>query len=94
MKFTYTKQCSVTIGQELYAIIGPSIRTYGGVYKVVVSEIDYNMEQVIFDIDQPCNQVCCSFADMDKYVFESQAEAEKMYANGTTEGLHSFFFFQ
>lgn len=77
MDFQFTKQCSVNEGQTLYGIIEHSCHTYGGVYPITVEVIDYNNEEVVFKIGQPCGYVSCSFSNMSKYVFETEDEARK-----------------
>lgn len=76
MKFNYKKEVNVEIGQMLYGIIAVSTYTYNGVYPVIVDDIDYNNEEVIFKVDQPCKYVSCSFYEMEDFVFESEEEAE------------------
>lgn len=76
MKFEYKKETNVREGQKLFGIVAVSIYTYDGVYPITVNDIDYNREEVIFKIDQPCGYVSCNFRDMEYCVFESQEEAE------------------
>ena len=78
MKFEYQKSANIEEGQKLFGIIAPSIYTYDGVYPLMVSTIDYNEEEVIFVVDQPCGNVKCSFHEMAFLVFESEEEAELM----------------
>ena len=78
MKFEYKKETNIKEGQKLFGIVAVSIYTYDGVYPVTVYDIDYNEENVIFKVDQPCGYVSCSFRDMEYYVFESEEEAENM----------------
>ena len=77
MKFVYEIHTNIEVGQTLYGIIGVSRQTYDGVYPIKVYEINPNECEgiVIFDIDQPCGFVSCDFSDMDKYVFETEEEA-------------------
>ena len=81
MKFTYKKETNLEIGQKLYGIIAVSIYTYDGVHPVTVYEIDYNNEEVIFEVEQPCRYVSCTFREMEDYVFESKEEAENAESN-------------
>lgn len=76
MKFTYTKECNLTIGQKLFGIIPVTIYTYDGVYPITVKYINWNTEEIDFSIDQPCGTVSCSFHELDRYVFETREEAE------------------
>ena len=76
MKFEYEKKTNVKIGQKLYGIVAVSIYTYDGVYPITVDTIDYNYEEVIFKIDQPCKLVSCGFNEMEEFVFESREEAD------------------
>lgn len=76
MKFTYKKEASVNVGQKLYGIVADSRYTEGGCFLVTVDFIDYNNEEVVFVVDQPCNYVYCSFSGMEYFVFESKEEAE------------------
>ena len=78
MKFEYQKSTNIKEGQKLFGIIAVSIYTYDGVYPVIVSTIDYNEEEVIFEVDQPCGCVKCSFGEMGFLVFESEEEARHM----------------
>lgn len=78
MKFKYKKETNLEIGQELYGIIEVSIYTYDGVHPITVYEVDYNNDEVIFKVDQPCEYVACSFRNMENLVFESKEEAEEV----------------
>ena len=75
MNFVYSKEINIEIGQTLYGIIAVSSRTYGGVYPIVVDWIDWNNEEIVFAIDQPCQYVSASFCEMQHYVFESETHA-------------------
>ena len=77
MRLVYSKEIYIDVGQEFYGIIGVSNRTYGGVYSVKVDDIDWNDEEIIFKVDQPCGYVSCYFNEFDKYVFDSEKEAEE-----------------
>lgn len=79
MDFKYNIKCNIKEGQKLYGIIANSICTYGGVYEIIVDEILYDKQIVVFDIDQPCGQVMSSFKMMKKYVFETEEEANNVY---------------
>lgn len=79
MKFEYKKEINVSVGQMLYGIIEVSSYTYDGVYPITVTRINWNEETVVFKIEQPCAYVECPFYQMDKYVFESEKEAEEQY---------------
>ena len=57
MNFIYSKETNIKFGQTLYGIIAVSCGTYDGVYPIVVDEIDWNHEEVVFTIDQPCGTV-------------------------------------
>lgn len=84
-------ETNIEVGQTLYGIIGVSTQTYDGVYSIRVYDINLNEEVVIFEIDQPCGFVSCDFADMDKFVFESNEEAEnKMKELDFGEGLFRY----
>jgi hypothetical protein len=76
MKFEYKKETNLKIGQKMYGIIDVSIYTYDGVHPITVYEIDYNNDEVIFEVDQPCRYVACRFCEMEDFVFESKEEAE------------------
>lgn len=81
MEFKYKKETNIEVGQKLYGIIAVSTCTYDGVYPIIVDRIDYNNEEVIFKIDQPCGYVTCSFMGMEDFVFESEAEAKNEMSN-------------
>lgn len=81
MKFEYKKEANISEGQKLFGIIAVSIYTYDGVHPVTVNRIDYNDEYVIFDVDQPCGYVSCSFNEMEYLVFETEEEARDMMHN-------------
>lgn len=83
MNFIYSKETNIKVGQTLYGIIAVSSSTYDGVYPIVVDEIDWTNEEVVFTINQPCGSVVASFTDMHYYVFESEDEAK--HALETTE---------
>lgn len=85
MDFTYTKECNIYVGQELFGIIAVSIYTYDGVYPINVHRIDYNNECVIFRIKQPCIYVSCTFEEMKSLVFRTEAEAKWRLTNGGLE---------
>ena len=74
----YNKEINIEIGQELYGIIAASSRTYDGIYPIKVYDIDWNTEEIIFKIDQPCKYVSCDFEEFDRYVFVSEKEAQKV----------------
>ncbi|GEM_PF-5827757 len=76
MRAFFNKETNIVVDQELYGIIAVSTRTYDGVYKVVVSYIDWDKEIVIFDVDQPCRNVYCFFSDFSRYVHENGEDAE------------------
>ena len=91
MKFEYKKETNLKIGQKLYGIIECSIYTYDGVYPITVYEIDYNNEEIIFEVEQPCKYVACRFYEMEKLVFESEEEAKKAESElDFGEGLYSY----
>lgn len=91
MNFSYKKECSVKVGQKLYGIIAVSLYTYDGVYPVIVDEIDYTNEEIIFKVDQPCLYVSCDFREMEYYVFENEVEAKnKMHNLDFGEGLQAY----
>lgn len=77
MNFTCKKECNIECGQKLYGIIVCSTCTYEGVAEMTVYHIDYENDIVIFEVDQPCNYVYCSFDEMKDYVFETESEAIK-----------------
>ena len=81
MKFTYIKETNLKIGQQLYGIIAVSTVTYDGVYPIVVHEIDFNNEEIIFEVDQPCRYVICAFIEVERYVFETEKEASEAKPN-------------
>ena len=76
MKFEYKKETNLSIGQKLYGIVSYSRYTYGGVYPITVCDIDFGSDEVIFEIDQPCKYVACSFNEMEDLVFETEEEAK------------------
>lgn len=55
--------------------------TYNGVFPIIVDDIDYNLEEIIFKIDQPCGYVYCTFSEMEKFVFETEEEAKAKLTN-------------
>lgn len=91
MRAVFDKQTNIAIDQELYGIIAVSSRTYDGIYKVIVSDIDWNREIVILDIDQPCRNVYCFFSDFGRYVHENVKDAETALKTlGFGEGLNDY----
>lgn len=76
MNLLYNKEINIGIGQEFYGIIGVSNRTYDGIYAITVYDIDWNTEEIIFKVDQPCQFVSCHFEEFDKYVFVSEQESQ------------------
>ena len=91
MDFLYLKKCNIDEGQELYGFIESSIYTYSGIYKIKVDTIDWNAEEVIFEIDQPCEYVYCSFNDLSNFVFETQEDAENNCKDYSfTNGLSAY----
>lgn len=78
MKFEYKKEVNIEEGQLLFGIIGDSRVTYNGVFPIVVYSIDYNDEEVIFEVDMPCGYVSCTFEEMGYLVFETKEEAIEM----------------
>lgn len=78
MQLVYNKEINIDVGQEFYGIIAVTSRTYEGIYSVIVDGIDWNNEEIIFKIDQPCGYVSCYFNDLKKYVFDSEKEAEEV----------------
>ncbi len=92
MRFEYKKESNIEIGQILYGIIADSRRTYGGVYKLIVYDIDWNKEEAIFKVEQPCEFVSCDFYNMNRYVFETEIEANNSINRlDFGEGLFSFY---
>lgn len=77
MKLVYSKEINIEIEQEFYGIIAVSNRTYDGIYPVKVDDIDWNTEEIIFKVDQPCQYVSCHFNEFDRYVFPSEKEAQE-----------------
>lgn len=76
MKFVYEKKSNIKIDQKLYGIVQDTMYTYGGVYEIIVDDIDWNDEIIYFSVDQPCGQVACTFSEMELYVFETEDEAK------------------
>lgn len=76
MKFEFKKECSLKEGQKLFGIVAVSIYTYDGVQPVTVFDIDYNEEEVIFEVEQPCRFVACTFSEVTAFVWETKEEAE------------------
>lgn len=95
MKITYKKEVSLSIGQELYGIIAWSGETYQGVHPITVCEIDWNSDWIIFSVDQPCGYVFCKVMNMEKYVFETEEEAQTVYKDNNYdeigEGLMPYY---
>ena len=94
MDFIYAKNANITVGQVLYGIICVSRYTYDGIFPVKVYEIDYNNEEVVFEVDQPCQYVSCSFQEMNDFVFESRETAKNKKREldfGTGLQPHSFY---
>lgn len=77
MKLVYSKEINIEIEQEFYGIIAVSNRTYDGIYPVKVDDIDWNTEEIIFKVDQPCQYVSCHFNEFDRYVFPSEKKAQE-----------------
>ena len=75
VKFEYRKEANIEVGQTLYGIIATSIYTYDGVYPITVEEILWDREEVVFEVEQPCQHVSCSFYEMETYVFETEEDA-------------------
>ena len=75
MKFAYKKETNLRMGQKFYGIIEVSRCTYDGVHPIYVDDIDYNNEEIIFRVDQPCRYVSCRFDEMEYLVFETEEEA-------------------
>lgn len=91
MNFTYKKECNVEFDQKLYGIVAMSPYTCNGVYPIVVDNVDYNDELVIFTINQPCQFVCCDFDSMSAYVFESEEEAKNAMDDlDADEGIYAY----
>lgn len=91
MKLVYNKQINIDIGQEFYGIIAGSRSTYNGIYHVKVDDIDWNEEEIIFSVDQPCEYVFCYFEEFDKYVFDSEKEArENLEELDIDEGMFEY----
>lgn len=76
MKLVYNKEINIEIGQEFYGIIGVSNRTYDDICPIVVYDIDWNTEEIIFKVDQPCQFVSCYFEEFNRYVFVSEQDAQ------------------
>lgn len=94
MNFTYTKESNLTIGQKLFGIIAVSRYTYDGVHPITVDCIDYNNECIIFQVDQPCRQVFCSFSEVESFVFETEEEAKNQIPNlEFGEGLNAYYYY-
>lgn len=77
MEFIFKKETNIEKGQKFYGIIGVSTRTHDGIHPITVYAIDWNNEEVIFKVDQPCGIVSCSFNDINEYVFETKKEAKE-----------------
>lgn len=77
MKLVYKKEINIETGQEFYGIIAVTSKTYDGVHSVKVDDVDWNNEEIIFEVDQPCRYVSCYFREFEKYVFDSEKEAEE-----------------
>lgn len=91
MRFEYKKEANIKGGQKLFGIIAVSCCTYDGIYPITVYDIDYNNEEVIFEVDQPCEYVSCSFSEMEYLVFESEEEAKTMKSKLKFEdGLYAY----
>ena len=91
MNAYFKKETNIEVGQKLFGIIASSIYTYDGVYPIVVSEIDWDDEEIIFDIDQPCRQVYCSFDEINKYVYENEEDANVIRETlSLDEGLYNY----
>lgn len=90
MKFTYRKYINIKVGQKFYGIIAVSSRTYDGIYPVTVEHIDWNTNEIVFTVDQPCGEVYCAFREFNRYVFESEKEGQlAMKSLRYGEGLHA-----
>jgi hypothetical protein len=76
MEYIFKTKTNIKIEDRYFAIIACTSRTYNGVYEVIVDEIDWNNENVIFRIKQPCGYVSCSFCEMNRYIFKSEEEAK------------------
>lgn len=91
MKLVYDKQINIDIGQEFYGIIASSNSTYNGIYHIIVDDIDWNTEEIIFSIAQPCRYVSCHLEEFIKYVFDSEKEArENLEELDIDEGMFKY----
>ena len=79
MEFRYIKEANIEIGQTLYGIIATSIYTYDGIFLITVEDILWDREEVVFEVEQPCRHVSCSFYEMETYVFETEEDAIEKY---------------
>jgi hypothetical protein len=74
-EFYFEQKTNIKVGDKYYGIIAVSTRTYDGVYPVTVDYINWDKEEVIFKIDQPCKLVSCGFSEMNKLIHETEEEA-------------------
>lgn len=91
MNFYFEKNTNVEIDKKYYGIIASTIYTYDGVFEIIADDINWEREEVIFSIDQPCKFVSCGFEDVNKYVFKTEELANEAYKNmESKEGLQQW----
>ena len=76
MKFTFEKKTNLKAFDKYWVIVAISTRTKDGIHEAEIYDIDWNNEEVIFNVKQPCRHVFCSFRAMNNYVFTNKKEAE------------------
>lgn len=56
-----------------------------------MDDIDWNTEEIIFSIAQPCRYVSCHLEEFNKYVFDSEKEArENLEELDIDEGMFKY----
>lgn len=102
MKFEFKKESNIKYDFDYWVIVRDALDSTFGVFKARVEDIDWNSECVDFCCPaQRFRYVSCHFSDMDKYCFETEAEAKEAYksmtpkdgmyrADGYTSSLHAY----
>lgn len=84
MKFEFKKESNIKYDFDYWVIVREALDSTFGVFKARVEDIDWNSECVDFCCPaQRFIYVSCHFSDMDKYCFETEAEAKEAYKSMT-----------
>ena len=102
MKFEFKKESNIKYDFDYWVIVRDALDSTFGVFKARVEDIDWNNEIVDFSCPgQRFRYVSCHFNYMEKYCFETEAEAKEAYksmtpkdgmyrADGYTSSLHAY----